>query len=571
MKLRRVLIQNVRSFLDAQELHLDGDISIVIGPNGGGKTNLLDTVVMTLRRHLLRSWVRRQIGNPENPRLEMFEPNDAINNARLERNVQAKSGLDQVVELELEITKRDVENIAMMRESVSRMLEFSKDKYANHQVESINNWPRVEILPGDRFTFRVVNDQLQNPSSAAWQLVLNYLIQYEIDARLRDEMGEDPLSTPILSLPTSRAGGGFASSVSLSSFNEYDHKKSVDIATSRSGTSLAVLAVGRFATKYRLLLEKDTGGAMTEFLKDPQVEQLTAALRRLGYEWALESANPMQNSYDIRLKKQGSSFLVGDASSGEKELLTYIFAVFGLNVRDALIIVDEPELHLHPRWQSALLALFEQLARDTGNQFLLATHSPVFISPASIRYVSRVFSDQQRSRIRRLDDASLPDRKHLFSIVNSQNNERIFFTDRVVLVEGISDRMFFERVLAKFTSANKVPGDFEIVAVGGKGFFAAYTRLLRACGVQHVIVADLDYATDVGTDEVKKLFSVNPQKIKSNVIDVPTSTDAIALVNRLDDAIANGNIDDLKDLWAYIKSRQCGSILGFATTSGQSC
>jgi len=152
----------------------------------------------------------------------------------------------------------------------------------------------------------------------------------------------------------------------------------------------------------------------------------------------------------MRLSKQGSSFRVGAASSGERELLTYLFAIYALNVRDALIVVDEPELHLHPRWQRTLLTMFERLADETGNQFMMATHSPVFVSPSSIQYVSRVYADNQRSRVVRLGDSGLPEPKHLFGIVNSQNNERVFFADLVVLVEGISDRIFFEVLLRHF-------------------------------------------------------------------------------------------------------------------------
>jgi recombinational DNA repair ATPase RecF len=40
MLVRKLALQNVRSFLDRAELSLDGPITIVIGPNGGGKTNL---------------------------------------------------------------------------------------------------------------------------------------------------------------------------------------------------------------------------------------------------------------------------------------------------------------------------------------------------------------------------------------------------------------------------------------------------------------------------------------------------------------------------------------------------
>lgn len=132
----------------------------------------------------------------------------------------------------------------------------------------------------------------------------------------------------------------------------------------------------------------------------------------------------------MRLTKQGSSFLVSAASSGERELLTYLFAIFALNVRNAVIIVDEPELHLHPRWQTTLFALFEKLSKVTGNQFVLATHSPTFISPASIQYVSRVYSENQRSNLVRLSTAGLPNPKHLFNIVNSENNERVFLRIR---------------------------------------------------------------------------------------------------------------------------------------------
>lgn len=52
MLLKKITIENVRSFLDRREMDFDGPISIIIGPNGGGKTNLLDVVNTMLRRYL---------------------------------------------------------------------------------------------------------------------------------------------------------------------------------------------------------------------------------------------------------------------------------------------------------------------------------------------------------------------------------------------------------------------------------------------------------------------------------------------------------------------------------------
>jgi putative ATP-dependent endonuclease of OLD family len=61
MLIRKLALQNVRSFLNRQELTLDGAITIIIGPNGGGKTNLLDTLVTMLRRYLLATPYLEQV------------------------------------------------------------------------------------------------------------------------------------------------------------------------------------------------------------------------------------------------------------------------------------------------------------------------------------------------------------------------------------------------------------------------------------------------------------------------------------------------------------------------------
>jgi predicted ATPase len=270
---------------------------------------------------------------------------------------------------------------------------------------------------------------------------------FEGDNTLRSHAGTATLQLPMIYLPVNRAANGFNSAVGLSGYNDYDQKRQSDATSSRSGSNIVSLAIGRMAQRFRLLQEDSNIDARTKFRDDDSLKELSTELEALGYTWELVTIDPLNNSYDIRLTKQGSSFLVSAASSGERELLTYLFAIFTLNVRNALIIVDEPELHLHPRWQTALFALFEKLSKSTGNQFVIATHSPTFISPASIQYVSRIYSEKQQSEIVRLSGASLPNAKHLFNIVNSENNERVFFTDTVVLVEGLHDRIVFERVL----------------------------------------------------------------------------------------------------------------------------
>src|SRR5438105_15730104 len=85
MLLRRVSLENVRSFLDRAELLLEGPVTILIGPNGGGKTNLLDTVVVALRRYMFASMYAAHAPTPEQPDRYEFRPNDILNQMLLEK------------------------------------------------------------------------------------------------------------------------------------------------------------------------------------------------------------------------------------------------------------------------------------------------------------------------------------------------------------------------------------------------------------------------------------------------------------------------------------------------------
>ena len=556
MLVKRVAIENVRSFLDRAELLVDGPITIVIGPNGGGKTNLLDTIVVMLRRYLFASMYAVSVPTPEQPIRYEFRANDALNNMLLERHSASTGDRQQLVEIEVEVTAKDLENMQSMQADAKRLTKLANKKYFNINLEQTESWRLNEIVVGCRFVYRIRNGSLEQDGGSGGNSFLQYLKMFEMDGTLREEFWLAPLSTPLIYLPVNRTASGFQSIVELASYNDFETKRHSDAAISRSNTSIVNLAIGRLAQKYRLLLEEDRGQAAQKFRDDENLKELTRLLGDLGYDWSLETIDVLKNRYDVRLTKQGSSFLVGAASSGERELLTYLFAIFALKVRDALIIVDEPELHLHPKWQKTLLQLFIQLAESTGNQFLLATHSPTFVSPQSIQYVSRVFSHEQRSHILRLNTAGLPDARHLLNIVNSQNNERLFFADEVVLVEGLSDRIFFEAVLDRHgrTSSSRVI--LEVISVGGKGYFEAYAKVLQACEIPYSIIADLDYIEQVGTPEIKALFNTDAKEIKADVVDNVKSLDGDALVQAIDDAVRSGSWNGAVKVWDYIKTRR---------------
>ncbi|MCC6784753.1 MAG: AAA family ATPase [Planctomycetes bacterium] len=63
---------------------------------------------------------------------------------------------------------------------------------------------------------------------------------------------------------------------------------------------------------------------------------------------------------------------IDEASSGEIELLSFAGWIALTGFEEGLLVIDEPELHLHPEWQAGILPALRELAPRA--QFLVATH-----------------------------------------------------------------------------------------------------------------------------------------------------------------------------------------------------
>ncbi len=75
------------------------------------------------------------------------------------------------------------------------------------------------------------------------------------------------------------------------------------------------------------------------------------------------------------LADAGREYPFAAAASGEHVVLHYLTQfTFPRPVNNSLILIDEPELHLHPRWIRQLYQALPQMG--INNQFILVTHSP---------------------------------------------------------------------------------------------------------------------------------------------------------------------------------------------------
>ncbi|MFX0210180.1 MAG: ATP-dependent endonuclease [Candidatus Hodarchaeota archaeon] len=123
----------------------------------------------------------------------------------------------------------------------------------------------------------------------------------------------------------------------------------------------------------------------------------------------------------------------------------------------SVVLVDEPEMGLHPSLQRELLSYFYKLSQAKGIQFFLATHSPVFLtSPDKVR----AFRVENRQGER---SAFLISKELLHTIWGDLGLRPgdLLQNDLVILVEGQNDVIFFEHVIH-----NLYQEEFKDIAVG---------------------------------------------------------------------------------------------------------
>jgi putative ATP-dependent endonuclease of OLD family len=278
MRICRLAIENVRSFLDRREMLFDGPISILIGPNGGGKTNLLDTLVIMLRRYIFNAPYHRHAPTQAEPDRWEETFNEELNNLYFEKHSNGAS-LPQSVEIELEITEHDLDNMRAIKRDADDIRASLKRKYRTDPWRGVAEWNIDALNAGRRVIVRWDGTSIVGQSNTPDNDFLSYLHVFETDNSFRSEMGKASLQLPMVYLPVNRAVGGFSSSIALAGYNDYEQKRSTDASSSRTGSNIIPLAIGRIARKYRLLQEESNVEARDRFYQDEQLIELPRDLR----------------------------------------------------------------------------------------------------------------------------------------------------------------------------------------------------------------------------------------------------------------------------------------------------
>lgn len=88
----------------------------------------------------------------------------------------------------------------------------------------------------------------------------------------------------------------------------------------------------------------------------------------------------------------GEEFNINDLSSGEKQLFLRTLSIKMLEPKNSIILIDEPELSLHPKWQQRIIEVYKKIGEN--NQIIIATHSPHILGSVSNENIFILYRDE---------------------------------------------------------------------------------------------------------------------------------------------------------------------------------
>jgi putative ATP-dependent endonuclease of OLD family len=255
--------------------------------------------------------------------------------------------------------------------------------------------------------------------------------------------------------------------------------------------------------------EDDLEKTITFFKADP--------LLKIGPKDGHLTTLDLQGSGTSRTLMWAALRILADLGDGKTE---------SQSARPNLLLIDEPELCLHPDAIREACKVLYDLPRSKNWQVMITTHSPVFIDLSrdntSIVRVERVEGSVHGTTIFRPNKARLDedDRKELklLNICDPYVAE-FFFGGKTILVEGDTEYTAFKHVMSQDPSKYK---NLHIVRARGKSCLVSLCKILNQFGKDYVVLHDSDNETIIGKKTKRR--RANPawsenEKIKEVVSD----------------------------------------------------
>lgn len=202
------------------------------------------------------------------------------------------------------------------------------------------------------------------------------------------------------------------------------------------------------------------------------------------------SLNRFQDSLTPYIHQENDNKLYPTSGDGRKKLICYSLINLLANNNDLskinIYLIEEPENHLH---KSLQIALSNMLFNDNNfNYLFLTTHSSYILYEMDNVNLVRIYNNKN------INTSSLlfrvPSNYQQYKKMLTRTLSEAIFSNKVLLVEGISELLLFEKVLSVVYPNYEAKGIY-ILCVNGISF-EKYVEILTALNIKTIIKTDND-------------------------------------------------------------------------------
>jgi hypothetical protein len=244
---------------------------------------------------------------------------------------------------------------------------------------------------------------------------------------------------------------------------------------------------------------------------------------KLPFEVNDPSLNGIRDSFQLQLKHTilNENVNFNDLSSGEKVLISLMFYLYNSqekNIFPKLLLLDEPDAHLHPSMSQQFLNVIKNVLVDKFNvQLIMTTHSPstVMLAPEeSIYEMSRVEPRILKS----------PSKNHSVSLLTA-GLVYVGEGTKYFLVEDNDDVKFYSYIYSQLTINSYIDTNIPLVFVsastknksGGKDVVQNWVKKLQDSGLVNILPGLID--ADSGNSISAGLFKIDRYSIENYLAD----------------------------------------------------
>ncbi|MBN1458233.1 MAG: AAA family ATPase [Armatimonadetes bacterium] len=466
MRIKRLEIENYRSIK-----HLNFDvpqICALVGPNNAGKSNILTAIYKVLGRE----WVTVNSFDLDDvygrdPVKDMrivvtFDPPMEYRRFKNAEPVEIPTFSFEYTQYKVGENKgqRRLEQTCLTHTGKSPMvLKKAPKSGEQHQYEPVVNIPS-EVRAGVPLIYIGTNRSLKEQLPSARYSLLRQLLE-DVDRDLHE----------------------LAQTVTL------DEGLGSERTVTRSERFRELM------TEVMELLSTDSFVQLESAIKEN-------ALRLLGFDPVLDADKldlhfspfdtiEFYKTLDLRVREGEFTISATELGDGVQNavVLAILQAFEARRKQGAILLIEEPEMFLHPQMQRTLYKTLRQIGAT--NQVIYTTHSPHFVAVPEYDEVALVRKADDGTFVTRSDlPAGQARREKLRKELDPERNE-LFFATRVLFVEGDTEKLAFPEY-ARRLGLDLDKAGASIVEVGGKRNLLEFCRVAKSFGIPFGVVYDED-------------------------------------------------------------------------------